>query len=45
MEKAHKVKLMKLSDYELGETLGTGNRSYIFIIMIYLHSHRFIWTC
>ena len=45
MEKAQKVKLMKLSDYELGETLGTGNRNYKLIIMIYLNSHRFIWTC
>ena len=25
MEKGQKVKIMKLSDYELGETLGTGN--------------------
>ena len=24
MEKGNKVKFMKLSDYELGETLGTG---------------------
>ena len=43
MEKRQKVKIMKLSDYEIGETLGTGNDKYVlnFIIVI----HRFIWSC
>lgn len=31
MEKGQKVKLMKLSDYELGETLGTGNITFILL--------------
>jgi hypothetical protein len=32
MEKGQKVKIMKLSDYELGETLGTGNIKTYYIL-------------
>lgn len=47
MEKGHKVKLMKLSNYELGETLGTGiSFFYIYTykssILFYIPLNRFI---
>ena len=34
MEKANKVKFMKLSDYELGETLGTGTINISFVLTL-----------
>jgi hypothetical protein len=48
MEKGAKVKFMKLSDYELGETLGTGIIIFPLTFLINIYSHyinRFIRSC